>query len=237
MPSTSPEEVALRLRGCWAPALLLAAVVVQPASAQAPDAAAIAGEYCLVGVREVGSCLRLQPGGRFQYFLAYGAYDEKAEGTWKVEGGNVVLDTPAYDKPATFAFKRLQRSSSDAYDVIVEGKNGRSIAGVDVRATCDGRTFDAGVTQAQGYSIQCREAPTVIALGLRMYGVAPQTIDVSGSAGAGKVYVFEFDPGDLGLKRFIAHRLRPSDGNALVMTYRDTPIRELSGRPFRYQRQ
>ena len=167
-------------RRAWAVAVLLAAA--QAASAQAPDVAALAGEYCLVGVREVGSCLRLQPDGRFQYFLAYGAYDENSEGTWKLDRGEVVLDSPAYDKPATFAFKRVQRGTGDAYDIIVEAPNGRPIAGVDVRATCDGRTFDAGVTQAQGYSVECHDAPTAIALGLRMFDVAFQTIDVSGRA-------------------------------------------------------
>ena len=220
----------------WLAGLLFASVAWPSASAQAPDAASMAGSYCLVGVREVGSCLRLHSNGKFEYFLAYGAYDENSEGTWKLEGGEVVLDSPAYDKRPTFAFKRMQRSDSGAFDVIVESRNGRAIAGISVRVTCDGRTFNAGVTQAQGYSVECRTAPTAIALGLEMFGLAYQTIDVSGRAGAEKVYVFNFDPGDLGRKRFTAQRLRPTDGN-LVMTYRDTPIRELDRRPFRYERQ
>jgi hypothetical protein len=223
-------------RQCWVVALVLAMVGCSPAVAQAPDAASIAGTYCLRGVMEVGSCLRFHPDGRFEYFLAYGAYDENAEGTWKLEGGSVVLDTPAYDRPARFAFKRLQKSDSGAYDVIVEAPNGRAIAGIDVRATCDGRTFNAGVTQAQGYSVECRSAPTAIALGLRMYGIGYQAIDVSSHAGADRAYVFGFDPGDLGRKRFTGHRLEPRDG-ALVMIYRDTPIAELDGRPFRYVRE
>jgi hypothetical protein len=179
-------------------------VIPQSASAQAPGAASIAGSYCLVGVREVGSCLRLHPDGRFEYLLAYGAYDENAEGTWKLERGEVVLDTPAYDKRPTFTFKRMQRSDNDAFDVIVEGRNGRAIAGISVRATCDGRTFRAGVTQAQGYSVECRTAPTAIGLGIEMFGIDYQTIDVAGRAGSDKVYVFAFDPGDLGRKRFTA---------------------------------
>ena len=220
----------------WLAGLLFASVAWPSASAQAPDAASMAGSYCLVGVREVGSCLRLHSNGKFEYFLAYGAYDENSEGTWKLEGGEVVLDSPAYDKRPTFSFRRMQRSDSGAFDVIVESRNGRAIAGISVRVTCDGRTFNAGVTQAQGYSVECRTAPTAIALGLEMFGLAYQTIDVGGRAGADKVYVFEFDPGDLGRKRFTAKRLRPTDGN-LVTTYTDTPIRELDGRPFRYERQ
>jgi hypothetical protein len=224
-------------RKAWLGALLLAAVAGQPAGAQGPSAASLAGEYCLVGVREVGSCLRLHASGRFEYFLAYGAYDENSEGTWRLDGGEVVLDSPAYDRRATFAFKRLQRGDGDAYGVVVEVGNGRAIAGVDVRPTCDGRTFDAGITQSYAVSVACRAAPQSIALALEMFGVGHQTIDVSGRAGTDKVYVFAFDPGDLGRKRFSGERLRPGDGNALVMIYRDTPIRELEGRPFRYERQ
>jgi len=214
---------------------MLLAVAVQPAFGQAPDVAAIAGEYCLVGVREVGSCLKLHADGRFQYFLAYGAYDEGSEGTWRLDGGEVVLDSPAYDRRASFSFKRMQKSNSGAYEVVVEAGNGRAIAGVAMRPTCDGRTFDAGVTQSYAVAIDCRAAPSSIALGLAMFGLDHQTVDVSGRAGADKVYVFAFDPGDLGRKRFAGHRLRPGD-RGLVMIYRDTPIRDLSGRSFRYTR-
>jgi hypothetical protein len=224
-------------RRTWLAAVLFAALAGPPAAAQAPSAASLAGEYCLAGVREVGSCLRLSPDGRFEYFLAYGAYDEASEGTWRLDGGEVVLDSPAYDRRATFSFKRLQRGDSGAYEVMVEAPNGRAIAGIDVRPTCDGRTFDAGITQSYAVPIECRAAPQSIALALGMFGLAHQTIDVAGRAGADKVYVFGFDPGDLGRKRFAGVRLRLSDGNALVMTYRDTSIRELEGRPFRYVRQ
>jgi hypothetical protein len=220
-----------------AAALLFAAVALQPARAQDPNAASMVGTYCLVGVREVGSCLTLEAGGRFEYFLAYGAYDEGSEGTWQWQGGEVVLDTPAYERQPTFTLKRLQRGDSDAFDVVVESMAGRPISGISVRATCDGRTVRAGVTGAGGSGLECRTAPTAVSLGLEMYGLAYQTIDVSGRTGTDRVYVFEFDPGDLGRKKFVGHRLRPRDGNALVMIYRDTPIRELDGRPFPYVRQ
>ena len=70
--------------------------------------------------------------------------------------------------------------------------------GIDVSVICDGRTSRVGVTGAAGFKIDCRAAPTQVLLGLRMYGVASQTIDVSGQAGTDKAYVFEFDTGDLG---------------------------------------
>jgi len=41
--------------------------------------------------------------------------------------------------------------------------------------------------------------------------------------------VFEFDPGDLGKKKFVAHRLQVGADGSLTMAYTDTPIRELAG--------
>jgi len=209
------------------------AAALHPAIAQ--DAAAVAGSYCLTGVQEVGSCIRLSPDGKFEYFLAYGAYDENAEGTWRLEKGEVIVTTPAYDKKPMFTFTRTQPSSDGAFDVIVEGKNGHSIAGVDVGVTCDGSSKSAGATQAEGFAVDCKAAPTAIALGLSMFGVAPQTIDVK-TAGTDKAYVFAFDPGDLGRKRFASVPLH-INGDALEMTYADTPISELQGRQFRYTRE
>lgn len=215
-------------------AMLILAATACASPAQAQDAASVVGEYCLVGVREVGSCIRLSQGGRFEYFLAYGAYDEASEGTWRWVDGGLVVDSLPYDRAPTFAFKRMQQG--DAFDVIVESKNGRTIQGVEVSVTCDGRTAQAGVTQAEGYKVDCAGAPTAVHLGLSMFGVQPQAIEVAGRAGADKVYVFEFDPGDLGRKKFAARRLRIKSNDALEMTYADTPIRELEGRPFEYVR-
>ena len=69
------------------------------------------------------------------------------------------------------------RVPAGGFDVIVEGKNGRSIAGIDVGVTCDGSTKSAGVTQAEGFAVDCKAAPTAITLGLTMFGVAPQTLE------------------------------------------------------------
>ena len=77
--------------------LLVIGAVLQPAPVMAQDQTGLVGDYCLTGVMEVGSCIRLSPGGKFEYFLAYGAYDENAQGTWRAEGAAVVLDTPAYE--------------------------------------------------------------------------------------------------------------------------------------------
>jgi hypothetical protein len=205
------------------------------AQAQAQDAKAMPGEYCLVGVREVGSCMRFSPGGKWEYFLSYGAYDERSEGTWKAANGGVVVDSPPYDRRATFSFKRLQKSESGAYTVIVVSKGDRGIAGIDVVVTCDGAT-KTGYTQTYGLEVECAKAPTAVALSLRMFGLAPQTIDVARRAGADKGYVFEFEPGDLGKKKFVAQRLQIGADGSLTMAYPNSAIPEFAGKQFRYER-
>ena len=72
---------------------------------------------------------------------------------------------------------------------------------------CDGAT-KGGYTQYYGLEVDCAQAPTAVALALRMFGLAPQRIDVASRAGADKVYVFEFEPGDLGKRKFTAQRLQ-----------------------------
>jgi hypothetical protein len=208
-----------------------------PSSVPAQEMSALAGTYCLTGVMEVGSCIRLLPDGRFKYFLAYGAYDEDAEGTWRIDGGQIVFDSPAYDRRAAFAFKRTQQAEGDAFDIIVESRAGRAMRGIDVSVICSGRTAHAGVTGAVGFKIECAEAPTHVLLGLSMYGVPSQTIEVAAQAGANKAYVFEFDAGDLGRKRFASQRFVLEGGTHLITVYGDTPIQELAGRTFRYSRQ
>ena len=57
------------------------------------------------------------------------------------------------------------------------------------------------------------------------------------AGGADKIYVFDFDPGDLGKKRFVAQRMQVSTDGSLVVVYSDSPIQELNGRRLRYERE
>jgi len=219
-------------------ALIAIAAAWWPAAiAHAQTAADLEGTYCLTGVREVGSCLRLTADSRFEYFLAYGAYDERSEGHWTINGGDVVLDSLPYDKTPKFTFKSFQPAEGEKYDIVVVDKTGKSISGINVRATCDGRSIEVGVTGAGGYKVDCSSAPKDVSLGLEMFGLAYQTIQVSDHPGVEKAYVFEFDPGDLGNKRFSATRLRRESRDSLVMTYANTPINELDGKTFTYERE
>jgi hypothetical protein len=226
------RRVALRALTAASAAAGLALAAAQPLAA-----GDVEGSYCLRGVMEVGSCLKLSAGGTFEYFLAYGAYDETSGGRWKLEGGDVVLDSPAYDKAARFAFTGREAGEGAGFGIVVRSSRGQPLSGISVRAACDGRTVEAGVTGAEGYEVKCASAPTQVSLGLDMYGVPFQTIGVDGKAGSGKIFVFEFDPGDLGKKRFAGTHLKRQGASSLVMTYSGSPIPELEGKPFTYEKE
>ena len=70
------------------------------------DVPTVAGHYYWKGVHEVGSELLLLPNGRFQYFLAYGAYDENATGDWHVDGELIILNTSKEYTPPRFTLKQ-----------------------------------------------------------------------------------------------------------------------------------
>ena len=93
------------------------------------------------------------------------------------------------------------------------------------------------MTGTGDFKVDCASAPSAVVLALRMFNVAPQTINVAGRAGADKAYVFGFDAGDLGKRPFVGKRLQIAADGALVLTFTDSPIPELNGRPLRYVRE
>ena len=72
----------------------LAAAVLLATIACAAD---VSGRYELRGVMEVGSELLLHPDGRYEFELAYGAADYESKGSWKLEGGSVLLTADKMD--------------------------------------------------------------------------------------------------------------------------------------------
>lgn len=212
-------------------AAMLGLLNMSPCVGQAQEN--IVGTYCLAGVREVGSCFRFNGDQTFEYYLSYGAYDEASEGRWRLDGNEVVLDSPPYDRKPRFVFKE-GRADGDTFKVVVLSSAGRGIAGVDVRVSCNGSTH-TGYTQQDGYVTPCASAPGEIALGLGMFGVAYEAVHFAGAPSGQKALVFEFEPGDLGKKAFTDSRLRRENGG-LGMTYRNPAMQEHDGRPFSYRR-
>jgi hypothetical protein len=188
------------------------------------DAPAIAGHYYLSGVHEVGSELLLRPDGRFQYFLAYGAYDEQASGDWRVQGDLIILDTSGGFTPPRFTLKESLAKPEQPLTILVQNQNGKGIPGIDVWVDYGGSKPETGYTQYYGWQApQPHRTPKAIGLGIKMYDLKPQWFTVTDTSH--HYYVFKFNPGDLGKVRFHHTALRWENG-ALIM--------ERNGRTMRY---
>lgn len=78
-----------------------------------PAANAWIGHYYLQGVMEVGSELLLEPDGKFKWYLAVGALDQYAEGTWWKNGTCIGLKAaPQYRQYLEIFPTRLDLSES-----------------------------------------------------------------------------------------------------------------------------
>lgn len=183
-------------------ALVTAALILTFTPNLAGAADSPAGHYTLRGLREVGSELVLYENGRFEYMLAYGSYDEYAKGTWKQDGQRVILNSEGKDAPVKFILKQTETRPEPGIFVLVNNKAGRGIASIDVMLQFDGNEVKTGYTQTYGfeYPLENNRFPRAIGLGLRRYNVEPQWTQITGNKG--NVFVFEFDPGDLGQAKF-----------------------------------
>lgn len=188
------------------------------------DVPTVAGHYHLEGVFEVGSELLLQPGGHFQYFLAYGAYDETATGDWHIDGEIIIINTPGGYTPPRFTLKQSLSEPEQPLTILVQDKTGRGIPGIDVLVDYGKTKPEVGYTQYYGW-----QAPRTfnnlkaIGLGVRIYDLQPQWFKVAGVSH--NYFVFTFEPNDLGKIRFRNTPLRWDNG-ALIM--------ERGGKTMRY---
>ena len=223
-------------RGCLAAALAVGAMTMAGGTAGGQSKPEFRpGVFCLVGVREVGSCIQLTHEGQFRYFLSYGAYDERSEGTWRADGEEILLDTPAFDRKPQFRFVAHKPAEGNAHTIVVENQSGEGIAGIDVRVSC-GSTISEGYTQYYGFETSCREAPQQIELGFIALGIDYRPVAFPSRQSADSAYHFAFAPGDLGWKSFAGVRLKRDGDGALVLIYQDSPAIDLVGQEFRYLR-
>jgi hypothetical protein len=199
--------------------LLLALGSASAAAEPSPE-----GEYRLVGEQDVASGLRLQPDGRFQYFLIAGALDEGAQGRWSAVGGLVILVTEPKPVPPVFGAAPAGRTDSAALSVRVATPAGHGIAGVDLRIGFDQGPPIEDYTQEDGWSLPAEEkrTPRWIELKVPMHElVSPRfPIDLA----AGNALTFTLTPNDLGILDFDGIRIERS-GRALVMVRKGARLR------------
>ncbi len=188
------------------------------------DMQTIVGHYYLRGVHEMGSELLLKPDGHFEYFLAYGAYDENAAGDWRLNGNGIILNTSGGYTEPRFILKQNLNKPGQPLTIRVEDQNGRGIPGIDVLVDYGGAKPERGYTQYYGWQARHPDLkPQAIGLGVMMYNLQPKWFNVADKST--NYYVFTFNSGDLGKVLFRNELLRWDNG-ALIM--------ERWGRKMRY---
>ena len=202
--------------------MLLAAAGSVAAKERSP-----AGDYRLVGEQDVASGIRLEPDGRFQYFLIAGALDEQAEGRWSSADGLVALVTEPKPEPPRFRQAAPRKTDTAALSVRVSSPQGRGIAGVDLRIGFDeGEPLDA-YTQEEGWELAAEERrkPRWIELSVPMHGLTSPRFPID--LAAGNALDFTLIANDLGVLDFEGVTVR-IENNALIV--------ERSGGRLRYER-
>ena len=186
-----------------------------------------AGAYRLVGEQDVASGIRLEPDGRFQYFLIAGALDERAEGRWTAGDGRIALVTEPKPVPPLFRQADPRKTDSAALTVSVGSPEGRGIAGVDLRVGFDDGAPVEAYTQEDGWSLPAEErrTPRWIELSVPMHGLASPRFPID--LAAGNALAFTLISNDLGVLDFEGVTVRVEKQALLV---------ERGGGRLRYER-
>jgi hypothetical protein len=182
--------------------LLLAAALVLAAGAAA--ARGPAGDYRLEGQPDEASEIRLRSDGRFDYSMAAGALDERAQGRWTRVGDSLRLTTEPKPVPRHFDLAAAARAAGAPLTVKVVSPGGEGIAGVDLRVGfADGPAVE-GYTQEDGWTLSGEEKrePRWIELAVAMYGLASPRFAVDPAAA--NALTFALTPNDLGVLDFSA---------------------------------
>ncbi|WP_428629868.1 hypothetical protein [Sphingopyxis sp.] len=179
--------------------LLAAALVVCPAHAQ--DSSFV-GEYSLAEGPDVGGGLLIRNDGRFQYMLAAGALDERAEGLWKARGDMVCLTTDPKPVPPAMEKGPLIEVEGRVPTLLVTWPNGRGIPGVDFTIGFDGGDRLEGYTQVYGWTMpeEDKRTPRWIEVRESIYDITAPRFELT-EANGGKLRVI-IVPNDIGVVNF-----------------------------------
>lgn len=180
-----------------------------------------AGHYCLQNLREVGSELLLRPDGSFEFMLAYGAADYSAKGTWKSQGGAVILNSTPVKDSAPFRLVRSEANPAPAIVVHLQSPSGRGVPNIDVvLATAKGPL--KARTDSSGDAEYPKDTPAKsVAFSIRVYQLETDPIQVNS---AHNEFVFEINGEAITRVDFKDERLTVN-GKSLIM--RHWPDREM----------
>lgn len=195
------------------------ALIASSAMAQAP--ASFIGTYN-GSQMEVGTELRLEANGRYEYYLSYGALDETSQGTWTADANGIVLTSDPVKAPQ---FQLVESKP---------GKRSELVVRLDVPSPMEVHYFSVFLLQPDGnvaevpfgdgplhIPMTAGKAPSKVAVAFAAYQVASPPYDLTTSK---HDLHFRFVPNDLGKVGFDRHRLA-RDGDAFVLQRFDRTLR------------
>jgi len=195
---------------------LLLAVLVPLASASAAvgrSPADFAGTYN-GSQMEVGTELRLEANGRYEYYLSYGAMDEMSEGAWAADGDAIVLTSNKYKLPV-FELVGRKPGAGATLDVSLDVPKDMELQYFSALLLLPDHTateaqFENGPLQIPLTGVN---HPTGFLLGIEVFDVMSEPYDIPTNT---RSMHFRFVPNDLGKVAFEHTRL-PRDGDSFVL--------------------
>lgn len=192
----------------------LALILLMSLTALSARAADVAGHYVLHGEMEVGSELMLKPDGNFEFMMAYGAADYWAKGTWRQDGGKVILQSVGKEEEP-FRLLRSEAGKPGSIRIWVIGQNKKGVDNIDVHLIVGEHTLD-GHTDSDGVATFPDDPQAhAVAFEVPVYQVATKPVELD--HGKNNFY-FEINGDAITQVRFKDESLG-IDGTTLVMTH------------------
>jgi hypothetical protein len=189
------------------------------ASSSAVGQSAPANASPLVGTydghqMEMAVGLELRADGRFDYGLSYGALDERASGTWRVDGNTVLLTSDPVTPPK-FTLLRQRPASDGKTHLVLDLPKGWTRQYFDAEiGLADGRFVGGQLSDdSDAIPLAPGDRPVSLRLTLGVYDLRSDAFRLDGAA-ASTIHV-RFEPNDLGKAAFVKTPLR-IDGKNLT---------------------
>lgn len=201
--------------------LFAVALIAAPAAAKESP---FVGEYRLTEGPDVGGGLLIRSDGRFQYMLAAGALDERAEGRWETHGDRICLTTDPKPVPPTMEKGPLLEVEGATPTLLVTWPNGRGIAGVDFTIGFDTGEPIEDYTQYDGWTLPGDDPriPRWVELREPIYGITAPRFELT-DEDEGRLRAIII-PNDIGVVDF-ANACAERNGEGLMLDRGDGHMR------------
>ena len=167
--------------------------------------------------------LILASDGRFRYGLSYGALDERAQGRWESEGGQVFLQSDPVNPPR-FALVSETPAGADEFRLKLDLPDGISPQFFNaLLVLSDGSTVGSPLGY-QTWAVPLQPGQSVVSVKFQLPVIDLESERFALGAGRGSEAQFSFAPNDLGQVAF-AHEPLTVDGRELLLARHDREVR------------